>query len=95
MPANPYKVLYFNPSLPVVKFSKMAAKYHNDKELKILERCAELAGFKVLPSSKISWYQRKKHRDSSFRIGSHVYYFIPREIAEKIKVAEDDDMDGG
>ncbi len=86
MPVNPYKKLYFNPSIPAVEFSKMAAKFHNDKELKILEKCAELANFKVLPSNKISWYQRKKHKGSSFRIGTHVYYFIPNDVAENIKV---------
>ncbi len=90
MPANPYKVLYFNPSIPVVKFSKMVAKFQNYKELKILEKCAELANFTVLPSNKINWYQRKKHKERSFRIGTHVYYFIPNEIAKSIKVAEDE-----
>jgi len=82
MPANPYRVLYFNPSLPVVKFSKMAASYHNDRELEILKKCAQLSGHVVVPSADLHWYQRKKHKSSSFRIGKHVYYFLPSDVAQ-------------
>ena len=86
MPANPYKFLFFNPSLPVVKFSKMAARYHNDRELNILKKCAELSGFAVVASADLHWYQRKKYSDSSFRIGKYGYYFLPNDLIEKLKL---------
>lgn len=82
MPANPYKVLYFNPGLPVVKFSKMAASYHNDRELEILKKCAEISGHTVVSSAYLHWYQRKKYKGSSFRIGKHVYYFLPDQVVK-------------
>ena len=94
MPANPYRVLYFNPSLPVVKFSKMVAKYHNSRELDMLKKCARLSGFRVVPSDKLNWKQRQKFQDNAFRVGRFVYYYLSDETAAKLRNLKEEDYEG-
>lgn len=88
MPANPYQVLYWNPSLPVVKFAKMAQKFHNARELEILQRCAALAGYVLAPAGALNWRQKQKWKEASFRVGREVYYFLAPEQAARLKLGE-------
>jgi hypothetical protein len=76
-PVNPYQVLYFNPSIHSVKFAKMAEKYHNFRELSILNKVARLTGYDLIESSRLNWRQRDRWRDNKFRIGYFVYYLVP------------------
>lgn len=86
MPANPYKQLYFNPSMPVVNFAKKSQSYHNWKELNMLKRAAEMAGYIVVESIALNWRQRKKHCENRFKIGYEVYYFLHKDVASKFKL---------
>ncbi len=76
-PVNPYQVLYFNPSIHAVKFAKMAEKWHNRKDVEILEKVSDITGFHLIESPKLNWRQRDKFRDLKFQIGYFVYYLIP------------------
>ena len=88
MPGNPYKQLYFNPSIPVVNFAKKTQKFHNWKELNMLKRAAGMVGYIVVESSVLNWRQRKKYCENRFKIGYEVYYFLAEGIASKIKKHE-------
>lgn len=74
---NPYQVLYFNPSIHSVTFAKMAQKWHNKKDLEILQKVADITGFHLIESSKLNWRQRDKFRELKFKIGYYTYYLIP------------------
>lgn len=76
-PVNPYQVLYFNPSIHSVTFAKMAQKWHNKKDLEILQKVADITGFHLIESSKLNWRQRDKFRELKFKIGYYTYYLIP------------------
>ena len=76
-PVNPYQILYFNPSIHSVQFAKMAEKWHNTKDVEMLERVADITGFHLVESSKLNWRQRDKFRELKFKIGYYTYYLIP------------------
>lgn len=91
MAANPYRVLYLNPSLPVIKFAKMAEKYHNERDMMMLQKCAQLTGHVLVPSSELNWRQRKKNQHATFRIGYQVFYLLSPGEAKNIKTPKGGD----
>lgn len=92
-PVNPYQVLYFNPSIHAVKFAKMAEKWHNKKDLEILQKVADITGFILIESSKLNWRQRDKFRELKFKIGYYTYYLIPPGAIDIDKFRRKEELD--
>lgn len=74
---NPYQTLYWNPHLHAQKFAKMTTKYHQERDLEILKRIADLTGRKILDSSDVHWRQRIKFKEWGFQIGLKKVYLLP------------------
>lgn len=92
-PVNPYQVLYFNPSIHSVKFAKMAEKWHNTKDLEMLEKVADITGFYLIESSRLNWRQRDKFRENKFKIGYFVYYLIPPGAIDIERLQREEEME--
>lgn len=92
-PANPYQVLYFNPSIHSVKFAKMAEKWHNTKDVEILKKVADITGFYLVESSKLNWRQRDKFKNLKFKIGYYVYYLIPPGKIDMERIQRKEEME--
>lgn len=74
-PPNPYAVLYHTPSLPAVKFAKMALEWHREKELKNLDIISAALGGSLIPAKSMNWYQKKKAQ-ARVTIGHKAYYVV-------------------
>lgn len=74
---NPYQVLFLNPHLHAQKFAKMVTKYHQEKDLEMLKRIADLVDRQFLESSEINWRQRTKFKDWGFQVGRKKIYLLP------------------
>lgn len=74
---NPYQVLYWNPHIHAQKFAKLATKYHQEKDIEMLKRIADLTDRQFLESAEINWRQRVKYKDWGFQVGRKKFYLLP------------------
>ncbi len=77
---NPYQVLYLCPRMGAQKFAKMATKYHQEKELQVLEKIAELTDRRLVQSCNLNWRQRVKFSAWRFQVGHRKFYLIPNNL---------------
>lgn len=75
--SDPRQLLYHYPTMPVIRYAKLAADFYQDQLLRLAEDLAARQGFILVPASCLSW--RKKQEIASERqvsIGKHSYYMM-------------------
>ncbi|MED2258277.1 hypothetical protein ABEO98_21655 [Brevibacillus parabrevis] len=81
---DPRQLLFHYPSIPVVRYSQMAADFYQDQMLRMAEELAARQGFILVPACCLSW--RKKQEIAAERqvsIGKHSYYMMRRDEMTK------------
>lgn len=81
---DPRQLLFHYPSLPVIRYAKMAADFYQDQMLRLAEELASRQGFILVPASCLSW--RKKQEIAAERqvsIGKYSYYMLRSDEMSK------------
>lgn len=76
---DPSTLPYHYPSIPVVKYSKLAVEYHYWKAVSILEQAARQNGKLLIPASCIHWKRKKQLQGVLLMVYKRTFYQMSYE----------------
>ncbi|PFZ53522.1 hypothetical protein COF76_27535 [Bacillus wiedmannii] len=89
---DPRNLLYFTPSLPVVRFAKLYQEFAHYKQLQLAESMARKFDCILVPLECMNWRRAKQFgHDKKVKVGRNSYFMMhPSELTrnEKRKLEE-------